>query len=416
MKYQSAILSNILFLIVLSLVFSCNKENEEPEPEVYLPEITLVSPDTTHIIVGRGEAFLLSITASINAKSTTSLSSLRIMRNYNNTGFETVLDSAIAIYGYLFMLNNYTCYANDNEGIEEWKIIVDDNVGGSSSEIFTTEIVNLNPTLSFLSGEYEPGKVRIDADTTLPVGHDFVFGIYAETGSLENLDRILIQREYENVSNITVFDSSIDVSSFTIDIETFSYPNPGQEKFEVKVWDKANRSSTTSFTITTIPAAPDITTYNNKILGAQNSNTGSIFASFDGTIYMLEDAKENATNIDFMYFYEAPNHATLAAPDDTDAALIFNNPQYGLETWAMLNSTRFKLTTLSAGDFNMITSLTQLIAVAVIPTAPDQSKINNLSTGQVLAFETWDEKYGLIRIDNIIGAADGSIEITVKVQ
>jgi hypothetical protein len=272
------------------------------------------------------------------------------------------------------------------------------------------------PSIAFLGGEYEPGKERVDSDVTLTVGTQFVFGITASKVSDKDLRRILIERKYENVSTITVMDTAISTASFTIDIITFAYPTPGSEDFECTVWDKNDKSSTISFTVTTTPATSNITTYEDKILGAQDSNTGSSFASADGTVYMLADAKENSAEIDFMYFYGQNNLATLAAPDDSDAALVFNNVQNGLQTWDVLNDTRFKETTLSSADFNAINSSTQLVTVATLPTAPDQTKINNLAVGKVLAFETVDELYGLIRIDKINGTTDGSIEITVKVQ
>jgi hypothetical protein len=423
MRYQSNIffrkrfksLLVFLFLIALSITISCNKdEEEENEPEVYLPEIILVKPDTTEFIISPGEEFLLSVTATSNPTSNASLTLFRVLRNFNNFGYVTVFDSVINTNH--FMLEDWVCKAHLANGFEEWKIVIRDVNGGSDSVMFITEIVDLNPTLSFLSGEYEPGKERVDGDTTFPVGEQFVFGITAQSATTENLDRILIERNFENISNITVLDTFINISSFTIDIITFAYPTPGLEEFICTAWDKKDRHSTISFAITTLPAASNITTYEDKILGAQNSNTGSSFASADGTVYMLADAKENAAEIDFMYFFEATNLATLAAPDDPDAALVFNNAQNGLQTWDVLNDTRFKETTLSSADFNAITSSTQLVIAATLPTAPDQTKINNLIVGKVLAFETWDENYGLILIDNITGTADGSIDITVKVQ
>ena len=42
-----------------------------------------------------------------------------------------------------------------------------------------------------------------------------------------------------------------------------------------------------SFTVTTEVAAPNLITYEDKILGAQESLTGSSFASFDGSIFLL---------------------------------------------------------------------------------------------------------------------------------
>ncbi len=185
----------------------------------------------------------------------------------------------------------------------------------------------------------------------------------------------------------------------------------------VTVWDKADQSSTISFTVTTEPAASNITTYEDKILGAQDNATGSSFASIDGMVYNIADAKENSEKIDWMYFYGASNLATLAAPDDADAAQVFNGAPNGLQFWDTKNATRFKETALSSADFNAITSSQQLVVAATIrPPGPEQSKINNLSVGKVLAFKTADEHYGLIRIDNIIADDTGSIEITVKVQ
>lgn len=408
----------LILLITASFLSSCTKDEEggENNPTVYLPEITIQSPDSTNFIIGTGDEFLLSITATINAQSSTSLSTLQIMHDYNNTGFETVLDSSIATYGYLFMLNNYTCQANENEGHEDWKIIVHDNVGGADSIIITTEVVDLNPILSFKSGEYQPGMLYIDDDTTIETGQEFVFGVNAEAGSSENLSRILIERNFENVSTLTMLDSTINTASFNIDHTSFTYPNPGNEEIICTVWDQNNRISTISFTITTTPAPPNITTYEDILLGAQNSSIGISFATGNGTVYNLADAKDNASEIDLMYFYGATNLAILAAPDDIDAQMVYDDPTNGLGTWDVLNNTRFKATTLSSGEFNMITTLTQLIAIVVIPSAPDQTKISSLAIGQVLAFETWDGKYGILRVDNLTGATDGSIEITVKVQ
>lgn len=272
------------------------------------------------------------------------------------------------------------------------------------------------PSISFLGGEYEPGKDRVDGDVTLTVGTEFVFGITASKVSDQDLRRILIERKFENVSTITVMDTAISTASFTIDIGVFAYPTPGAEDFEVTVWDKGDKSSSINFTVTTTPAASNITTYDDKILGAQNNTTGSSFASMDGTVYSIAAAKENSEKIDWMYFYGATNLATIAAPDDAAAALVFNGDPNGLQHWDTKNATRFKMTALSTADFNAISSSVQLVTAATLPTPPDQTKINNLSVGKVLAFETWDEKYGLIHINNITGTSDGSIDITVKIQ
>jgi len=284
----------------------------------------------------------------------------------------------------------------------------------SCSKDDTTE--QLPPNFAFLGGEYEPGKDRVDSDVTLTVGEEFVFGISASTRSDQNLKRLLIQRKFENVSTITILDSAFNMSAITFDITTFAYPTVGSEDFICTVWDKNDLSTMISFTVTTEPAAPDIITYEDKILGAQASTTGSSFASADGTVYTLDQAKINSDKVDFLYFYGATNLATLAAPDDADAATVFTGPN-GLDTWTTKNNTRFKMTTLSSTDFDAIQSNSQLVPVATLPTLPNLSKANDLAVGDVLAFMTADTHYGLIRIDAINGANNaGTIEITVKVQ
>jgi hypothetical protein len=274
----------------------------------------------------------------------------------------------------------------------------------------------LPPNFAFLGGEYEPGKARVDADVTLTVGEEFVFGISGSTKSDKDLQRLLIQRKFENVSTITMLDSAFNMASISFDITTFAYPTVGSEDFICTVWDKNDKSTTISFTVTTEPAAPDITTYQDIILGSYASPTGSSFASIDGTVYTLDQAKINADKVDFLYYYGTTNHATLAAPDDAEAATVFTGAN-GLATWAVLNPTKFKATTLSSTDFDAIQSSSQLVTAATLPTQPNLSKANDLSVGDVLAFKTAGSYFGLIRVDAITGANNaGTIEITVKVQ
>ena len=116
MRYQSNIfirkrfkrLLVFLFLIALSITISCNKdEDEEKEPEVHPPEIMLVKPDTTEFIISPGEEFLLSVIATSNPTSNTSLNLFRVLRNFDNSGYITVIDSVINTNH--FMLEDWVC-------------------------------------------------------------------------------------------------------------------------------------------------------------------------------------------------------------------------------------------------------------------------------------------------------------------
>ena len=150
-----------------------------------------------------------------------------------------------------------------------------------------------------------------------------------------------------------------------------------------------------------------------KILGAQGSSTGSSFASIDGTVYKIADAKANAAKIDWLYFYGATNLATLASPNDAAAASVFNDPTNGLATWSVRNNTLFKKVT-GPVDWNGIVN----DSLIMIETASGvtNSKINSLVVNNYLSFITASGKKGMIKVEAINGNDSGTITISVKVQ
>ena len=114
----------------------------------------------------------------------------------------------------------------------------------------------------------------------------------------------------------------------------------------------------------------------------------------------MDDAKTNSTLIDFLYYYGATNKASIAAPDDADAATVFNNANNGLATWSTRNSTKFKTTALSAAEFDALAN--DLLIVSNATGASDTDE-NNLAVGNVIAFitdadKTGGSKMGLIKV------------------
>jgi hypothetical protein len=275
----------------------------------------------------------------------------------------------------------------------------------------------LPPTISFLTGTHPgSGLPYIKKDTTLKVGAKFAIGISATTQSGENLKRLYIKSQFEVNTPRIIIDKQFDSPSINYDTTVFAYPNPGFDDFEFTVWDKNDQSATIKFTITTEPLASNILTFEDKILGAQANPTGSSFATESGDIYTLEEAKNNSDKVDFLYYYLDPDNATLAAPDNTTAISIFTGT-YGLNTWDNLNATRFESSTLSSADFNAIQSSSALVAACTPSTPATLSKMNNLTAGKVISFQTHDNLFGLIRIDAINGENNaGTMEISVKVQ
>lgn len=275
------------------------------------------------------------------------------------------------------------------------------------------------PTLSFKSGiQTGSGLPYITKDTTITVSSGFVFGIKASITSGENLKRLYVKGVFENSGTPREFDTTFSSSSISYDYKLFAYPSPGAEDFTFTVWDDHEMSSTTTITITTEPAAPDIKVYDNVILGDQDNNTtGSFFASDEGAVYMQAEAKTNQERIDFLYYNDGVNFASIAAPNDTYAGVIYNNATNGLQTWTTLNPTKFKVSSLTNNGFNQITTSAQIVTACILPTTPNQTDINNLEALDILAFETALDVYGLMRVDEIITTGDNkTIKLTIKIQ
>ena len=157
------------------------------------------------------------------------------------------------------------------------------------------------------------------------------------------------------------------------------------------------------------PVYGDIETFTAVLLGAQNATVGSSYATSTNTVYTVSQVLANASTIDFIYFYQAGGSlAEIFSPNSSNAATLNiikdMNPK---------RDTKFKRVTMSAEDFNAITNDAKIVETAIELT---ESVITNLVVGDVVAFETDDNKLGLYRVSELTTGASGSITLTVKVQ
>lgn len=179
-------------------------------------------------------------------------------------------------------------------------------------------------------------------------------------------------------------------------------------KLKVQATDKDDITNSSSFTIKI--SLPAIQIWTGKTIGAQESTTGSFFASLDGTVMTLSQATSNQAKVDFAYYYGDVNLATLAAPDDATLNGGTGNFTW-CQSWTTKNQTRFDLTTLTATEFDAASAAT-INALA----DPSSSKVTSLAQGKVIAFKTASGKKGLIKVTAITTGKNGSITLDVKVQ
>jgi len=263
------------------------------------------------------------------------------------------------------------------------------------------------PTLEFIGGNY------IDEDATVEPGAALAFSWIATKGS-SNLASFTIERDNITLAGYPVENIPNDSYQATATLE--APQNEGAYVYEFIVTDNNDLTASESFTITVEQTGGAINTWT-KTLGSWSSITGSSFASITGEVYQIDEAKANSTLIDFLYYYGASNLATLAAPDDADAADVFTGNS-GVATWTTRNSTKFKATSLTAAEFDAVADDLLIVSNA---TGAAASTEHPLEVGDVVAFitdadKTGGSKMGLIKVAAIATGAGGTMDIVVKVQ
>jgi len=187
---------------------------------------------------------------------------------------------------------------------------------------------------------------------------------------------------------------------------------PGSENIDFTVTDKDGQSTTKTLVITYEENTAPIVSFTMKVLGSYDSETGSSFASIDGSVYTMEQAFANQSAIDFLYWWGGSTSATIGAPNDENANLVFTGVN-GLPNWTTNNATMFKTTTVTAAEFDAIIDGNVLVTNA---TGANQTRIGTLVVENVIAFITVTGKHGMIKVTTIDAGSDGDITIDVKVE
>lgn len=158
--------------------------------------------------------------------------------------------------------------------------------------------------------------------------------------------------------------------------------------------------------------------------GDENSKT--FFSTMDGDTYSFSDVVNTSDPIsemiDFGYFYGGPTTlASFISPDEN----LWSNPAptgvgYDMADWTVRNTTEFRSTTLTEADFDaiMVNQDFTLATEYEVGTAPSNPKrITGIEEGDIIAFSTGDDRFGLIKVISIEPGfeSNDNIEIEVKV-
>jgi hypothetical protein len=184
-------------------------------------------------------------------------------------------------------------------------------------------------------------------------------------------------------------------------------------QFTLVVTDKDDLIATKTVTVTIDQTATGnpINTFSARLMGAQsNLDIGSYLDVVSGTVHKQAAAESNSAAIDIVYYYGSQNAATLTAPDDATVNGGAGNLSLCVN-FTQKNPTRFSSTTMTSAEFDAVSDDLPIAGLSASATKMTQLAVNN-----VIAFETFDGKKGIIKVSALDTGSDGTITIDVKVQ
>lgn len=287
----------------------------------------------------------------------------------------------------------------------------------TAASVFTACNKEEEPTDKAPTIAFKGGAGYTSADATLPAGSTTTVGILATANANSNakLVRFKVTRTFNNVPEVVLDSTLANLSTFTMDGTIEVRREAGSERWTFEIVDKDGQSASVSLSITSAPVA---NVYTAILMGGQNNvNVGSFWSSVDNKVMKQAEAVANQGKVDLLYFYGTINQATIAAVDDDQAAIAWNNL---FNNWTVKNATRFKK--ISNIDWTKVTEYNDELILEHATNLTD-SRANLLQVGDVVAFQTAATsanpgKKGLFKVLSIDGTmgADRTITIEVKIQ
>ena len=274
---------------------------------------------------------------------------------------------------------------------------------GTLDVAFTDSLTNKTGTVTAASGDNV--NVSVIIKKTATAGKPKIMRVFIAT-----------QPNFRGKTDAPLFE--IDLKNRAEQTQTIDYtvsPTTGKVYIHCDVYDNNNKVTRKTL-IVNVSAEAQIASWKAVVLGAQNNAAASRFASATGDLYKVCDLDSNIRYVDITY----------AADRVTAKPSFFSNPERGKVGYATTvpasnavcggtstgggTATYFVLAPNTI-DFTTVTDA-QLGALTIPATA--QSIV--AETGKIYAFLNSRSKKGLIKVNSIVGAADGTITFDIKVQ
>lgn len=250
----------------------------------------------------------------------------------------------------------------------------------------------------------------ISGDVELGAGAQYKVGVIASAENGENLTNIIIKSNGNRI-----FDNGYNAPTLSEEI-TLTKSNDPTEKLTFIIRNKARLADSISITIikADIGYGP-IKKYSSVILGCDgNSNIGNYYSLSNNLIYTQSEAFNNQNLIDFIYFFDpAGDGNTLGSPGANLAGILTGSD--APDNWSTIRTTRYSRNSITIIDDEFNNALNDSLIIANL-FADGGRKAKTLSAGQYWGFVNNENKYGIIKIENVTGQSTGSLQFSLIMQ
>ncbi len=255
------------------------------------------------------------------------------------------------------------------------------------------------------------------SDTTLTQGDTLTFALDIDFGDAEAADLTVT----DDLGN-TVFTTNLQTEPTVPTQRTYIVPNDatGDITLTADLTDPDDNSllATANITITVEPAVA-ITTSEQFLLAAPlgDGSSEAFYSAETDTRYSYNDIVNTTANlsetIDFGYANGSTEGGSINAPSDFPSFV-----GYDMSRWGTLNETVFRtLSEFEEADFDAITEDQGNEIIGEFDAASNENnRIVGIEAGQIIAFRTVDNRYGLIKVVQVVGTfnENDGVQIVVK--
>jgi len=263
------------------------------------------------------------------------------------------------------------------------------------------------PSIELISGEG-----LIANDTSMVEASTLKFRIHCSWNGDDELTNLIV---FNNGGRVV--DEGMYQKEFQKDV-IFAKSSSAYDSIAFVIRDIKGESGTTSIRVDKKEgSAGELIRYNNVTLEAQNVSGGKSFMGLlDGTTFTLQDAYNNQSSINLLYYYDvvSTDGNTISSPGANIDASIYTGT-YSVPNWSTRNTTRFIKLSLTQQQFDTISR--PAYVVNAYGSTVGYRKAKNLVVGDVYAFFVENTgKYGIFRISSLIGQDSGNVVFSIVMQ